>query len=173
MGLREGKNLLKKEERTMTTHALLLANEKWCKTASSGKIKAYDFKKPRIRRIRALEPGSVCVIMTKAKPGKPSRIYGEFTAVEIKEVDSDEYNKLVSKGYIHDPQVLKTGEKRWIILFNTFIEYPKKVLKGELRDVRTFTSKKPLSEWVIFGLTYIDQQALDAIRVASGLTKPK
>jgi hypothetical protein len=156
----------------MTKHALLLADEEWCEAASSGRIKVYDFKKPRTLSIRALKPGSVCIIMTKAKPGKPSRIYGEFTADEIKEVDSDEYNKLVSKGYIHNPQVLKTGEKRWIILFNTFTEYPKKVLKEEL-NVKTSTSKKPLSDWVILGLTYIDQQALDAIRLASGFTKPK
>jgi hypothetical protein len=171
MGLRERENLLKKEGRTMTKHALLLADEEWCEAASSGRIKVYDFIKPRKHRIHTLEPGSVCVVMTKVKPDKPSRIYGEFTACEIKEVDSDEYNKLVSKGYIHNPQILKTGEKRWIISFNTFTEYPKKVLKKELKDVRTSTSKKPLSEWVITGLTYIDQQALDAIRAASGFAQ--
>jgi len=31
-----------------------------------------------------LKPASVCVVMTKAKMGKPPRTFSEFTAVEIK-----------------------------------------------------------------------------------------
>jgi len=29
----------------------------------------------------------VCVVVEKAKTGKPSKVFGEFTAVEIKKVD--------------------------------------------------------------------------------------
>jgi hypothetical protein len=154
----------------MNKHALVLADEDWCKAASSGKIKVYDFIKERKRGIYTLKPGSVCVVVEKAKRGKPPRVFGEFTAVEIKEVDANEYNELAKKGYIHDPQILKPKGKRWIILFNNFIEYPNKVLKKDLKDVKTSTSNKPISDWVIMGLSYIDQQALDAIRRISGYT---
>jgi hypothetical protein len=154
----------------MNKHALVLADEDWCKAASSGKIKVYDFIKERKRGIYTLKPGSVCVVVEKAKRGKPPRIFGEFTAVEIKEIDANEYNELAKKGYIHNPQILKPKEKRWIILFNNFKEYPNKVLKDDLKDVKTSTSKKPISEWPILGLSYIDQQALDAIRRISGYT---
>jgi len=102
--------------------------------------------------------------------GKPPRTFGEFTAVEIKKVDFNEYNELAKEGYIHNPQNLKPKEKRWIILFNNFREYPNKVLKKDLKDIKTSTSKKPISEWPILGLSYIDQQALEAIRKTSGFT---
>jgi len=153
----------------MNKHAIVLADEEWCKVASAGKIKVYDFLK-RKRGIYALKPGSVCVVMTKAKMGKQPRIFGEFTAVEIKKVDFNEYNELAKKGYIYNPQNLKLKEKRWIILFNNFREYPNKVLKKDLKDIKTSTSKKPISEWPITGLSYIDQQALEAIRKTSGFT---
>jgi len=153
----------------MNKHAIVLADEEWCKVASAGKIKVYDFLK-RKRGIYTLKAGSVCVVMTKAKMGKPPRIFGEFTAVEIKKVDFNEYNELAKKGYIYNPQNLKPKEKRWIILFNNFREYPNKVLKKDLKDIKTSTSKKPISEWPITGLSYIDQQSLEAIRKISGFT---
>ena len=114
-----------------------------------------------------LKPGSVCVVVEKAKTRKPSKVFGVFTAVEIKKVD---YNELGKKRYIHNPQNLKLKEKRCIILFNNFIEYSNKVLKKDLKDIKTSTSKKPISEWPILGLSYIDQQALEAIRKTSGFT---
>jgi hypothetical protein len=157
-----------KERISLHKHALVLADEDWCKAASSGKIKVYDFIKERKRSIYALKPGSVCVVIEKAKQEKLYRIFGEFTATEIKKASSNEYNELAKKGYIHNPQSLKPKEKRWIILFNNFIEYPNKVSKEELRNIKTSTSKKPISEWKILGLTYIDQQALEAIRKISG-----
>jgi predicted transcriptional regulator len=156
------------ERISLHKHALVLADEDWCKAASSGKIKVYDFIKKRKRGIYALKPGSVCVVIEKAKIGKPIRIFGEFTVAEIKKVNSHEYDELAKKGYIHSPQSLKPKEKRWIILFNNFIEYPNKVSKEELINVKTSTSKKPISEWKILGLTYIDQQALKTIRNISG-----
>jgi hypothetical protein len=156
----------------MSKHALLLASEEWCKAASSSRrIKVYDFML-RKRGIHALKPGSVCVVMTKAKPGRPQMIYGEFTVVEVKEVDSSEYDRLAREGYIYNPQTLKPGEKRWVIFFDEFKEYPKKVPKGELKDVKTSTSKKPISEWPILGTSYIDQQALDAIRMVAEFAQP-
>ena len=148
----------------MVKHAILLADEDWCEAASSGRIKIYDFIKPRKYGIQALGPGSVCIIFTKAKVGKPSKVYGEFTVVEVKEVDAEEYNRLAREGLIHNPQSLSPGEKRWIICFEEFLEYREKIPRKELYDVKTSTSKMPISEWVITGLSYIDEQALEGIR---------
>lgn len=149
-------------------HAIILADREWCEAASSGRVKVYDFVKRRKLGIYALTRGSVCVVLTKAGPGQPQTVYGEFTVTEVKEVDADEYSRLATQGLIHSPQVLKPGEKRWVILFDEFREYSVKPRKDELSDVKTSTSRKPISEWVIAGLSYIDDQALEAIRRKAG-----
>ncbi|MEM0005056.1 MAG: hypothetical protein QXN97_06970 [Desulfurococcaceae archaeon] len=48
------------------------------------------------------------------------------------------------------------------------MEYPIKVRKEALTNVKTATSKKPISEWVITGQSYIDDQALEEIRKIAG-----
>lgn len=152
----------------MVRHAILLADREWCEAASSGRIKVYDFVKLRKRGIHALGPGAICVVLTKAKAGQPSIVYGEFEVVEVKEVDADEYSRLAREGLIYNPQTLKPGEKRWVIVFSEFREYLRKVPKAGLTDVKTSTSNKPISEWVITGLSYIDDQALEGIRRKTG-----
>ena len=155
----------------MVKHAILLASEEWCEAASKGKVKVYDFVKPRKKGIHALGPGSVCVVLTKAEKGKPAKFYGEFTVVEVKRVNANEYNLLVSKGLIHKPITLKPGEGIWIILFDEFREYKYKITKKVLCDVKTVTSKKPICEWVITGLSYIDDAALRGIRERAKIPK--
>jgi len=149
-------------------HAILLINKEWCEVASSGRVKVYDFIRPRKRGIHALSRGSVCVVMTKARAGQPQVFYGEFTVTDVRGVDADEYNRLATNGLIHNPQTLKPGEKRWVIFFDEFREYSVRLRKDELTDVKTSTSKKPISEWVITGLSYIDDHALEAIRRKTG-----
>ena len=147
----------------MVRHAILLASEDWCKAASQGKIKIYGFKKPRKRKIHALKPGSTCVVFTKAAASKTNLACGEFTVTNVREANTEEYNKLARKGLIFDPLKLKPREKVWIIEFDEFREYKYKVSKEELNDVKTAKSK-PISEWVITGLSYIDDLALEGIR---------
>jgi len=149
-------------------HAILLADREWCEAASSGRAKVYDFIKPRRRGIHALGKGSVCVVLTKARAGQPQVFYGEFTVTEVKEVDASEYSRLATEGLIYNPQTLRPGEKRWVIFFDKFREYSVKPRKDDLTDVKTSTSKKPISEWAITGLTYIDEQALEGIRRKAG-----
>lgn len=155
----------------MVKHAILLADRGWCDEASQGRIKVYDFKKPKKRGIHALSSGSVCVVLTKARAGQPPIVYGEFTVTEVREVNASEYGRLAREGLIYNPQVLRSGDKRWIIVFDEFREYRRKVPKRELTDVKTSTSKKPISEWVITGLSYIDEQALEGIRRRTGGTR--
>jgi hypothetical protein len=38
-------------------HAILLASEEWCKAASAGKVKVYDFFKTRKKVFGLLVPG--------------------------------------------------------------------------------------------------------------------
>jgi hypothetical protein len=90
--------------------------------------------------------------------------YGEFTVKKVEQVDAKKYEELASKGLIHEPQRLGPYDKVWVIYFDEFVEYTNKVYKRELRGVKTTTSEKPISEWVITGLTIIDQQALEGIR---------
>jgi hypothetical protein len=146
--------------RSLPKHAILLASEEWCKAASSGKVKVYDFFKTRKQSIRALSSGSVCVVLTKGS----NLFYGEFKVKKVEQVDAKKYEELAGRGLIHEPQQLGPHDKVWVIPFDDFVEYPRKVHKRELRDVKTATSKKPISEWQILGLSIIDQQALEGIR---------
>ncbi len=152
----------------MVKHAILLASEEWCKVASAGGVRIYDFLSKRKKNIRALNTGSVCVVLTKAARGKRSVFYGEFTAKEVKRVGANEYNKLASEGLIHNPQTLGPNDMVWIVAFDEFREYNKKIPKREVTDIKTFTSKEPISEWAIYGLSYIDEQALEGIRRKAG-----
>lgn len=152
----------------MTRHAILLASKEWCEAASKSRVRIYHFVKPRRASIRALGPSSICVVLTKVERGEPSRFYGEFTVVNVREVGADEWNDLVGRGLILSTEHLRSGEKRWIIEFEDFREYEVKIAKKELVDVKTRSSKKPISDWVIMGLSYIDEQALEGIRSKAG-----
>jgi len=89
----------------MGKHAIVLADEDWCRATASGKVKVYDFKKGRKRGIYSLGPGSVCVVLVKGL----HYFCGEFTVKEVKKVDANEYNSLASKGLIHNPVSLSPG----------------------------------------------------------------
>jgi len=152
----------------VTRHAILLASKEWCEVASKGRVRIYHFVKSRKKGIRALGPGSICVVLIKAERGELSRFYGEFTVVNVREVGADEWNDLVGRGLILSTERLRGGERRWIIEFEDFREYEVKIAKRELVDVRTRTSRDPISDWVIMGLSYIDEQALEGIRGKAG-----
>ena len=153
----------------MVKHAILLTTREWCEAAAEGRTSIFDFYE-RKKPIKALGPGSVCVLMVKAERGRPQSVYGEFRVVEVREVDAEEYARLANQGLIFRPQPLKAGEKRWIILFEGFRKYGREVPKSELKDVYTATSSKPVSEWVIQGVSYIDDRALEAIKRRAGVS---
>ena len=144
----------------MTRHSILRASEDWCKAASAGKVKVYDFRSSRKKGIRSLGPGSVCVVLTLS-----SKIfYGEFKVTKVKRISAREYQELASEELIHEPQQLKPSDKVWVLFFDEFVEYPVKVHQSQLTDVKTATSNEPISKWVITGQSYIDDQALEGIR---------
>ena len=154
----------------MPDNAIVLTGCDWIEAAGSGKIKVLDFPKERRRRIKALGKGSVILVACRKDIG--TVIAGELIASEVKKIYSREYRKHSRKGEIFSPQTLKAGEYVWGIIFDHFIKYPREVPQNELKDVRTSSSTKPLSEWPIIGLTYLrseDIHVIDTIRLRGGI----
>jgi len=155
----------------MPDNAILLTKCEWVDSASKGGIKVLDFPKGRKRRIRALGKGSVVLVACR-KEGLGTVIAGEVIADDVRKVYSREYRKLARAKLIYNPQRLKPGEHVWAITFSTFIKYPREVPQSELRDLKTSTSEKPLSDWPLIGLTYLkseDIHIIDYIRFRGGI----
>ena len=61
-----------------------------------------------------------------------------------------------------------SGEAPWILEFDHFIRYEKPVKLADCGGVKILRSKKPLSEWMIAGFTFIRSEnaprVLEAIR---------
>ena len=155
----------------MVDNAIVLTSCEWVDAASEGNIKVLDFPKTRKRRIRALGKGSVVLVACR-KENLGTVIAGEVIANDVKKIYSREYRKLARVGEIYNPQKLEPGEHVWAIIFNTFIKYPREVPQTELRDLKTSTSQKPLSDWPLIGLTYLkseDMYIIDYIRFRGGI----
>ncbi len=154
----------------MKDNAFVLTSCDWVDAASSSKIKVLDFPKARKRRIKSLGEGSV--VLVACREGGETVIKGEALVREARKIYSRVYRKLARAGQIFSPQELKPGEYVWALLLDYFIKYPRGVKQSELRDIRTSTSRKPISEWPIIGLTYIkeaDSWVIDAVRLRGGI----
>jgi len=158
----------------LVKHAFLVTTREWCEGAfSNSNVRIFDFFK-RERGIRGLDEGSVCLLLVKAEKSKPMCFWGEFTVRNVREVDADEYKRL--SRYIYDVQEVAPGETRWIIEFGNLVKYGRCVPKSELSYLKTRRSKKPISEWVILGLTYIDSEdfhVIEEIRRRAGVETEK
>lgn len=145
----------------MPDNAIALTTCDWVEAASTGKIKVFAFPKGRKKGIKALGPGSIVLVMCK-KEG--TWVFcGEFEVKDVRKIYSGRYRKLVRKGVIYHPIELKPNEYVWGLIFDEFIKYPRDVPLSELKDVKTSTSHKPLSEWVIIGLTYLKSEDIHVI----------
>ena len=148
--------------------AIVLAHEDWIEAASTGNIKIYDFPKERRPwQVTKLKKGSICIVM---KYPKPHYFVGEFTVEDVRLLGHEEYIR--NETLMHKPQRLSPGEKAYAIFFKNFRKYPMPVLKEVCTDIRTSTSKKPLSEWLITGITLIKPEDapafIDKIRKKAG-----
>ena len=155
----------------MLDHAIALTSCGWVEAAASGKVKVLDFLKGRKKGIRSLGPGSVVLVACR-REGVGTVITGELLVKEVRKLYSGTYRRLARRGLIYEPQELKPREYVWAIIFDDFIKYPREVPQSELSDVRTSTSHKPLSEWLLIGLTYIkseDSHVVDMIRGKAGV----
>lgn len=151
--------------------AIVLAREDWIKAASEGKVSIYHFPKGRKPNVHKLEKGSICVVM---KYPSPHEFVGEFEVEEVKLLNHEEYRKF--SHLMHNPEILKPGEKAYVIFFDKFKKYPKPVPKNECTDIRTST-KKPLSDWSIIGFVLIKPQDattfIQAIRSKARVEPPE
>ena len=155
----------------MQNHAIALTSCGWVEAAASGKVKVLDFPKRRKKGIRSLGPGSVVLVACR-REGIGAVITGELVVKEVRKLYSGTYRRLARKGLIHEPQELKPREYVWAIMFEEFIKYPREVPQSELSDVKTSTSHKPISDWLLIGLTYIksgDSHVIDKVRSKAGV----
>jgi hypothetical protein len=57
----------------------------------------------------------------------------------------------------------KPKENAWVIEFDRLIKYESPLRLGDCKDIRTSTSKLPLSEWVILGFSLLRPEDSSAI----------
>ena len=148
----------------MPYNAILLTSSEWINEASKGKIDVFQFPPNRKPRVYKLSKGSICLLLVRGR----QEFWGEFIVREVKQVNGIEFERLRSRAFeVKYAPFPKLTEKSWIIIFENLIKYDKPVRKKECSDVKTRTSKYPLSEWAITGFTLIkpeDFQLIEKIR---------
>ena len=109
--------------------------------------------------------------MARPRPGAPRSEWafvGEFTVKDVKLVRGEEFReRYASRAVEAEIPFPEPGESSWIIEFENLVKYQRPVKLSECDDVRTSTSRKPMSEWVILGFTYIKPE--DAFRVVEAI----
>lgn len=147
----------------LTRHGIVLTNREWFDVASRGGVRVFQFPGSP-RGLSKLGRGSVCVVLIKGE----WVFVGEFVVRGVRLISSSEYEGLRRKGLAYEPRGFRRRDEYWALFFDRLVVYPRPVPKSELRGVRTSTSKKPISEWVITGFSLIDDQALQGIRERAG-----
>jgi hypothetical protein len=162
--------------------AIILTSQEWFNKCLVSNCTALYFppnKNPLT--IKKLIPGSICLILIKPGPKTPRREWlfvGEFTAKNIRLVKGKDFSAYISRVVKTDEIPFpKPNETCWIIEFERIIKYEKPVKLGSCTSIKTSTSKKPLSEWVITGFTFIRladaPKVVEAIRNMAKVTSPK
>jgi hypothetical protein len=152
---------------------IVLTTPQWIEKCLERGCTIFDFPPGREPRgIRKLVSGSVCLILVKPAPKTPRSEWtfvGEFTVKSVKHVRGEEFSAYASRAVEVGTPFPKPGEASWIIEFENLVKYDKPVKLAECSDVRTSTSKEPLSEWVITGFTYIRPE--DAPNIIEAIRK--
>jgi hypothetical protein len=152
---------------------IVLTTSQWIEKCLEKGCTIFDFPPDREPRgIRKLVSGSVCLILVRPAPKTPRSEWtfiGEFTVKSVKHVRGEEFSAYASRAVEVGTPFPKPGEASWIIEFKNLIKYDKPVKLAECTDIKTSTSKEPLSEWVITGFTYIKPE--DAPSVVEAIRK--
>ncbi len=146
----------------MVNHAIVLTSCEWVDAAKEGNIKVFEFIKGRKRGIKALGPGSVALVACK-REDLGWVFTGEFKVKEVKKIYSREYRELAKNGKLLGRQELKPREYIWGLIFEKFIKYPREVPQKSLTHLKSSTSSKPVSDWVLTGLTYLHEEDIQLI----------
>jgi hypothetical protein len=153
---------------------IVLTSLQWFEECSRRGCAVFDFPPGRDpRSVKKLRPGSVCLILARPRPGAPRSEWafvGEFTVKDVKLVRGEEFReRYASRAVEAEIPFPEPGESSWIIEFENLVKYDRPVKLSECDDVRTSTSRKPMSEWVILGFTYIKPE--DASRVVEAIRR--
>ena len=135
--------------------------------------KVFHFPPNRRPNVRALRPGSVCLVLVKPYPKAPRgewAFVGEFIARGVKLVRGEEFSACAERAVeVDESPFPKAGESSWVIEFDHITKYERQVRLSECDDVRTSTSREPLSRWKILGFMLI--KAKDAPKVVEAIRK--
>jgi predicted transcriptional regulator len=124
-------------------------------------------------RVNKLSQGSICLVLVKEGIRDNWLFVGEFIVRDVKLVKGSEFQAYASRA-IEIPEVPfpRSDEASWIIEFENLVRYERPVKLSECRDIRTSTSRYPLSEWKISGFTLIKPvdvgRVVEAIRGKAG-----
>jgi hypothetical protein len=114
---------------------------------------------------------------SRGTPRKEWVFVGELVVESVKLIDSKEFRDTYAPRAVEaDIPFPKPGEKAWIIEFKHLMKYEKPVKLEVCKDIKTSTSKKPLSDWLISGFTLIKpvdaRGVIEAIRRKAEIIRP-
>jgi len=153
--------------------SIILTTKEWFDKCLEKNCSVFHFQPNRTPKVNKLSPGSICLILIKSGPESRQLFVGEFTVKDVKLVKGSEFSIYASRA-IETPEVPfpRPGEESWIIEFENMVKYERPVKLRECIDIKTSSSKKPLSEWLILGFTLIKPVDVDnvvgAIRKKAG-----
>jgi len=151
---------------------IVLTTLRWFEECLKRGCKVFHFPPNRRPNVGGLRRGSICLVLAKPHSEAPRREWafvGEFTVKEVKLVRGEEFREYASKAVEMEVPFPRPGEASWVVEFEDVVKYDRPIKLAECGDVRTSTSKKPMSEWVILGFTYVKPE--DAPRVVEAIRR--
>jgi len=152
---------------------IILTSMEWFERCLIKQCTVFHFPSGRKPKVKSLAPGSTCLILVRPSRGTPREEWifvGELVVKSVKLVSGKEFqDKYASRAVEIDILFPKPREKAWIIEFEQLVKYERPVKLKECTDIKTSTSKKPLSDWKIVGFTFI--RPVDAHRVVEAIRR--
>ncbi len=108
----------------------------------------------------------MCLVLTKRGSDRREWLFvGEFVVREVKRVGGEEFSRRYAARAVEvsAPPFPKAGEWAWVIEFEGLRKYERVVKLGELCDVKTSTSEKPLCDWMIVGFVLLRSKDFEIV----------
>uniref|UniRef100_A0A7J3ZIH2 EVE domain-containing protein n=1 Tax=Fervidicoccus fontis TaxID=683846 RepID=A0A7J3ZIH2_9CREN len=142
----------------MPAAGIILTTLQWFEECLRRECKVFYFSPNSRPNVRGLQSGSTCFVLAKPHFKAPRgewAFVGELTVKDVRLVRGEEFGDYASKAVEVGAPFPRPGEASWVIEFEEVVRYDRPVKLAECNDIRTSTSRKPMSEWVILGFTYI------------------
>ena len=148
--------------------ALVLTTMDWFENCLQKNCTVFHFPPGRNPRVNKLSKGGVCLVLAEPAPKSKREdwlIAGEFIVRDVKRVDGESFRRLYASRAVELPSAPfpKPKENAWVIEFDRLIKYDSPPRLGDCKDIRTSTSKLPLSMWVILGFSLLRPEDSSAI----------